>query len=98
MKKRLNKAMAMADYAQQQFRAAGLTARRNTAALTVVFSRPQQWICDKWQLASSGEISHLICMPHVRKEQIDLLLEDIITSQAESAAQPATKTDEDISP
>ena len=81
MKKRLEKAMATADYAQLQFRAAGLKARRNTAALTVVFSRPQQWICDKWQLASSGEISHLICMPHTSKEQIDSLLEDIIGSQ-----------------
>jgi histidine decarboxylase len=84
MKKRLEKAMAMADYAQLQFRAAGLKARRNTAALTVVFSRPQQWICEKWQLASSGEISHLICMPHTSKEQIDSLLEDIIASQTKT--------------
>ncbi len=84
MKKRLEKAMATADYAQLQFRAAGLKARRNTAALTVVFSRPQQWICDKWQLASSGEISHLICMPHTSKEQIDSLLEDIIGSQTKT--------------
>ena len=81
MKKRLAKAMAMADYAQEQFNAAGLKARRNTAALTVVFPRPLQWVCEKWQLASSGDISHLICMPHTRKEQIDALLEDIITSQ-----------------
>jgi len=80
MKKRLDKSMAMADYAQDQFRAVGLTARRNNAALTVVFDRPPKWVCEKWQLASAGNISHLVCMPHTRKEQIDALLADILSS------------------
>ena len=81
MKSRLDKAMATAEYAQKQFRAAGLKARRNAGALTVVFDRPADWICEKWQLASSGKISHLVSMPHTRKEQIDALLEDIMNSQ-----------------
>jgi len=81
MKKRLRKAMATADYAQKTFRAAGIEARRNRAALTVVFPKPDHKVCDKWQLASSGDISHLICMPHVTKTQIDALLADILSAQ-----------------
>lgn len=84
MKRRLDKAMATADYAQQQFYSAGLEARRNNSALTVVFSRPASWICEKWQLASERDISHLVCMPHTKKEQIDSLLTDIISDQSNS--------------
>ena len=80
MKQRLDRAMAMADYAQERFREAGIDARRNHAALTVVFPRPAAWVCEKWQLASDGNISHLICMPHTRREQLDLLLADILES------------------
>jgi len=86
MRLRLEKAMAMADYAEERFREAGIDARRNDAALTVVFQRPAAWVCDKWQLASSGQISHIICMPHVRREQIDLLLADILESRGNEHA------------
>ena len=74
--------MATADYAQKTFREAGIVARRNRAALTVVFPKPDQTVCDKWQLASSGDISHLICMPHVTETQIDALLADILVAQS----------------
>jgi histidine decarboxylase len=88
MRKRLEKAMSMADYAQAQFRAAGIEAKRNETALTVVFPRPPEWVCEKWQLARAGDISHLIAMPHTTKEQIDDLLADILTSQTkENGAQ-----------
>ncbi len=49
--------------------------------LTVVFPKPDQAVCDKWQLASSGDISHLICMPHVTEAQIDALLADMLAAQ-----------------
>lgn len=82
LKQRLDRAMAMANYAQEAFQAAGIPARRNRGALTVVVPRLAGWICDKWQLASAGNISHLICMPHVQKEQIDALLADILKESA----------------
>lgn len=87
MQDRLNKAMAMADYAQRVFTDAGIEAHRNRTALTVVFPRPSTWVCEKWQLASSGGISHLICMPHVRKTQIDSLLADILESSEPDEAE-----------
>lgn len=90
MKKRLHKAMAMADYAQERFRNAGIQARRNRTALTVVFPKPAEWVCKKWQLASDGGISHLICMPHTRQEQIDSLLTDILDSQRHKNRETST--------
>lgn len=89
MKARLEKAMATADYAEARFRAAGIVARRNRGALTVVFPKPVDEVCDKWQLATAGAISHIVCMPHVRREQIDALLEDILASTGEKHDQPS---------
>jgi len=39
--------------------------------------QPPREVRDKWQLASAGGYSHLICMPHVRREQIDEMVSDI---------------------
>jgi histidine decarboxylase len=81
MRKRMEKAMAQADYAEARFREAGIDARRNKGALTVVFPTPSKAVCEKWQLATANGISHMICMPHVTKQQIDSLLADILASQ-----------------
>ncbi len=88
MKKRLQKAMAMADYTEARFKEMGITARRNAGALTVVIPKPPVDVCTKWQLATSGDISHVICMPHVTKEQIDALVADIVAAQVATAHDP----------
>jgi histidine decarboxylase len=81
MKARLDKSIELARYAERRFREAGIDAKRNKNALTVVFPTPVEAVCDKWQLATAGEISHIVCMPHLRKEQIDALLDDILASR-----------------
>jgi histidine decarboxylase len=81
MRARLEQSIELARYAEKTFRQAGIDAKRNKNALTVVFPRPHEQVCDKWQLATAGDISHIVCMPHLRKEQIDALLEDIIASE-----------------
>lgn len=80
MKKRLQEAMSTADYAQEKMKAAGINAKRNAGALTVVIPRPSENVCRKWQLATSGDISHVICRPHVTREQIDALVADMTAS------------------
>jgi histidine decarboxylase len=77
MKQRVDHALGVAEYAERRFREAGIEAWRNPQALTVVFPAPPGPVRDKWQLASASGNSHLICMPHVRREQIDELLADI---------------------
>lgn len=69
--------LELAGYAEKELDKAGIKAWRNTNALTVVFPRPHLKICHKWQLASEGSISHLICMPGITKEHIDEFTSDM---------------------
>jgi len=85
MKRRIDQSLAVAAYAESRFREIGIEAWRNPQALTVVFPEAPASVRDKWQLASARGASHLICMPHVRREQIDELIADI---------QSATETSE----
>ena len=77
MRDRAKKSLATAAYAEEQFKQLGIEAWRNPQALTVVFPEPPAAVRDKWQLASANGYSHVICMPHVRREQIDELISDI---------------------
>lgn len=51
---------------------------RNQNSITVVFPRPSQLLIDKWQLATQGDISHVIVMPHVTKEKLDQFIQEYI--------------------
>jgi histidine decarboxylase len=73
---RASDALALAEYTVKQLQSVGVAVWRNQNALTVVFPKPSERICHKWQLASDGDLSHLICMPGVTKEQIDAFVLD----------------------
>ena len=77
MKQRTESALATAAYAEEQLLQAGIEAWRNPQALTVVFPAPPEDVREKWQLASASGHSHLICMPHVSRKQVDELIADI---------------------
>ena len=77
LKRRIDDSMEVAAYTEEKLNQAGVAAWRNPQALTVVFPQPPKEVRDKWQLASANGMSHLICMPHVRREQIDELIRDI---------------------
>jgi histidine decarboxylase len=69
--------LAMADYAIEHLNNLNCNAWRHPYSNTVVFDRPPTSVTQHWQLACQGNISHLITMPHVTKEQINLLVADI---------------------
>ena len=77
LRQRIVDALAVAAYAEQRLQGIGIAAWRNPQALTVVFPQPPEPVCEKWQLATAGGASHIICMPHVRREQVDELIADI---------------------
>lgn len=81
LRRRLHRAMAIADYTERRFRESGIAAHRNAGALTVVFPRPSQAVCERWQLATDREIAHIVCMPHVHEGQIERLLAEILADQ-----------------
>lgn len=77
LRRRIVESLDVAAYAEQRLKGIGMAAWRNPQALTVVFPQPPAAVCEKWQLATAGGASHIICMPHVRREQIDELIADI---------------------
>ncbi|MGF1541682.1 MAG: histidine decarboxylase [Pleurocapsa sp.] len=73
--------LQMSDYAIARLNQLNCDAWRHPYANTVVFTRPAASVTQRWQLACQGNISHLITMPHVTKEQIDRLVADIAAAK-----------------
>jgi histidine decarboxylase len=64
-------ALVIAAYAVSSLRARGVAAWRHSNSVTVVFPCPNPATLKKWQIASQGEIAHLVAMPSVTREMID---------------------------
>lgn len=74
LRQRLEHALAMAWYTVDALTTIGWPAWRHRHALTVVLDTPPQAVCDRFHLATSGPISHLICMPGITREHVDPLI------------------------
>ena len=68
--------METAEYAVRRFQGGGIPAWRNRNSATVVLPRPGEEVFRKWQIARSGDIAHIITMPHVTREKVDELVDD----------------------
>ncbi len=76
MKARYQHGVEVAAYCEERLKEMGVEAWRNPGALTVVLPKVPKMVRDKWQLATEGDICHIICMPNVTKTQIDAFLDD----------------------
>jgi histidine decarboxylase len=81
MRKRVQKSLNLARYAQQQLIDIDVAAWRNENAITVVFPSPSQALQTKWQLASAAGQSHIIAMPGLEKTAIDKFIIDMKNEQ-----------------
>ena len=70
--------METAEYAVQRFQDGGIPAWRNRNSAIVVLPRPGEEVFGKWQIAPSGDIAHIIAMPHVTRETVDELVDDCL--------------------
>lgn len=77
LKARYEKSLETARYCEQRLQEIGVNAWRNPNSITVVMPKTPTSVKNKWQLATEGDISHIICMPNVSKEQIDMFIEDL---------------------
>lgn len=77
LKARYKKSLETARYCEQRLQEIGVNAWRNSNSITVVMPKTPSSVKDKWQLATEGDISHVICMPNVSKEQIDEFIDDL---------------------
>ncbi|MEA5445377.1 histidine decarboxylase [Gammaproteobacteria bacterium AB-CW1] len=83
MRQRVEQALGVADWTEQHLREAGIPVWRNEQAFTLVFPRPADTIVERFQLASEGQWSHLICVPGVTRDMIQAL----VSSMREDAEQ-----------
>ena len=72
--------LAVAAYAIDAFNDHGIPAWRNKNSVTIVFPKPSPDVVRKWQLAPYDDIAHLITMPHVTRETIDLVVADCLAA------------------
>ena len=55
---------------------------RNSNSLTVVIPKPNEEMIKKWQLATEGDISHIVVLPHVTREKLDDFISDLIITNS----------------
>lgn len=83
LKARYLHSLEVAQYCESKLKAAGINAWRNEGAITVVLPKTPARIQQKWQLATEGNTSHIICMPNVTKAQVDEFIDDVVNSEEE---------------
>ncbi|MER7833875.1 pyridoxal-dependent decarboxylase [Streptomyces sp. NPDC095602] len=66
-----------AQYATEALAAAGARPERFPGSLTVTFDRPDSSTCATWHLATQGDRAHLVAMPHVTPQAVDMLCADL---------------------
>ena len=84
-------ALDLADYAIDRFKRHDIKAWRNRHSITVVFPRPSAEIIRKWQLAAKGAIAHIVTLPHLDRERINHLVDDIADDLATARTEPAAR-------
>ncbi len=84
LRERARYSFHMADYAIEKFRESGIEAWRHNNSITVVFPRPPAEVMDRWQIARSEDIAHIITMPHVTRRMIDRVVEDIVRTKQQA--------------
>nr|WP_026037108.1 histidine decarboxylase [Psychrobacter sp. PAMC 21119] len=81
---RIQRCLNMAQYAVDQFQAAGIDAWRNPNSITVVFPCPAEEVWKKHGLAVSEDHAHLIATAHHKdSHKIDALIKDVVASLQE---------------
>ena len=70
-----------AEYAVRRFNDSGIPAWRNRNSVTVVFPRPSDEVVRRWQIAPYGDIAHLITMPQITRDTIDVVVDDCLAER-----------------
>ena len=61
----------------------GIKTMLNELSSTVVFERPlEEAFVKKWQLACQGDIAHVVVMPNITLEKLEVFVQDLIQSRA----------------
>lgn len=70
-----------AKYLKELLDASGIPAWLNEFSTTVTFERPDETVVQKWQLATRGDIAHVVVMPSVHKKKLRNFHQDVMDSR-----------------
>ena len=75
--------METARYLRDKLTDAGFTCRVNDLSSTVVLERPMdEPIVKRWQLACEEDIAHVVVMPNITRQKIDVFVDDLTESKS----------------
>jgi len=87
LRRRLDACFELADYTIGRLKEVGHHAWRHRNSVTVVLDRPSAELIVKWQLAAYQDVAHIMVMPHVSRELVDRLVDDIARDNPDSPRQ-----------
>ena len=76
-KKEVQTVFEISKYLEKGLKDMGISTFRNELSSTVIFLKPEKSIVEKWQLACTGDIAHVVVMPSVTKEKIENFISDM---------------------
>ncbi|MCF6765279.1 hypothetical protein L3V82_05805 [Thiotrichales bacterium 19S3-7] len=76
-KRRVKRCMDLADYTINKLKQINITAWRNQNSPIVIFAKPSPKIVEKWQLAVSGNLAHIVTLDHINEATIDQFINDL---------------------
>ncbi|KAK9810144.1 hypothetical protein WJX72_005530 [[Myrmecia] bisecta] len=83
MRKDVEKCLRNAHLLKSMLERAGIKTMLNELSSTVVFERPmEEAFVRKWQLACQGDIAHVVVMPNITLEKLEVFVTDLIQSRA----------------
>jgi histidine decarboxylase len=72
---------------------AGIQTMLNELSSTVVFERPEEEaFVRKWQLACESDIAHVVVMPNISVEKLEMFVKELIESRERMRNKAATLT------
>ena len=72
---------------QSMLESAGIKVMLNGLSSTVVFERPEDLsFVRKWQLACEGDVAHVVVMPNIGIDKLQVFVQELIASRASVAA------------
>lgn len=83
LQKEVQKCLRNAHYLKGRLSSAGIGAMLNELSTTVVFERPHdEEFTRKWQLACQGSIAHVVVMPNITIDKLDLFVDELVDKRA----------------
>ena len=86
--------MDTAMYLRDKLRQTGIVAKLNDLSSTVCMERPvDEALVQRWQLACQEDIAHVVVMPNVTREKIDMFVEEFASSRKVNGVQQQIRED-----